>query len=125
VTLKLFCVTSRSFLLTYLLTLDCLGLVSENFWDASSRSRKVLVNVSSRSRLGCNVKRLGLGPKGLVHIPGYNTSGVSAHEYSGVAVRISFLASVEPEIYHAFKFFSLVLFTTSGFELPCWLTGEW
>ena len=55
----------------------CLGLVSENFWDLSSRtknrtsrSRKVLLNVSSRSRLGCNVKPLGLGCEGLVHIPG-------------------------------------------------------
>jgi len=37
----------------------------------------------------------------------YNTSGVSAHEYSRGAVRISFLASVEHEIYHAFKFFTV------------------
>jgi len=54
----------------------------------------------------------------------YCNSGVSAHEYSGVAVRISFLASVQQEIYHAFEFLT-VLFTTSGFETPYWLTGEW
>jgi len=40
----------------------------------------------------------------------FNTSGVSAHEYSGVAVRISFLASVEQEIYHAFKFFTIFIY---------------
>jgi len=34
----------------YLLTLDCLGLVSENFWD-----------VLSRSRLEQKIERLGLG----------------------------------------------------------------
>jgi len=56
----------------------------------------------------------------------YNTSGVSAHKDSGLAVRISFLASVEQEIYHAFKCssFHCFLFTTSGFEPPYWLTGE-
>jgi len=37
------------FVFTYLLTLDCLGLVSENFWD-----------VSSRSRLEQKIERLGL-----------------------------------------------------------------
>jgi len=82
------------------IVIDCLGLVSENYWDVSSRtknrtsrsrlgkflgrhvwnkksnvsvssrSRVVLVNVSFQSRLGCNVKRLSLGPEGLVHIPG-------------------------------------------------------
>jgi len=54
----------------------------------------------------------------------YHTSGASAHEYLGNAVRISFLASVEQEIYQAFKFFT-VFFTTSGFEPSYWLTGEW
>jgi len=40
-----------------------------------------------------------------------NTSGgVSAHEYSGVAVRISFLASVEQEIYYAFKFLTVFIY---------------
>jgi len=52
----------------------------------------------------------------------YNTSGVPAHDYSGVAVRISFLASIEQEIYYEFKFFT-VLFTTSGFEPPYLLTA--
>jgi len=40
----------------------------------------------------------------------YDTGGVSAHEYSGVAVRISFLASVEQEIYYAFKFFTVYIY---------------
>jgi len=53
----------------------------------------------------------------------YNTSGVTAYEYSGIVVRISFLANVEQKIYHAFAF-SLFLFTTSGVE-PYWLTGDW
>ena len=62
------------------IVLDCLGLIPENFWDVSvssriknwtSRSCKVLVNLSSRSRLWCNVKCLG--HEGLVHISGRNT----------------------------------------------------
>ena len=59
------------------IVLVCLGLVSENFWDVSSqtknqtsRSHKVLVNVSPQSRHGCNVKRLDLRHEGLVHITG-------------------------------------------------------
>jgi len=40
----------------------------------------------------------------------YNTSGVSAHEYSGVAVGILFLASVEQEIYHTFQFVTIFIY---------------
>jgi len=40
----------------------------------------------------------------------YNISGVSAHEYLGLAVRISFLASVEHDIYYAFKFFTVFIY---------------
>jgi len=40
----------------------------------------------------------------------YNSSGVSTHEYLGVAVRISFIASVEQEIYHAFKFLTVFIY---------------
>jgi len=40
----------------------------------------------------------------------YNTSGVSAHEYSGVAVRNSILASVEQKINHAFKFVTVFIY---------------
>jgi len=39
----------------------------------------------------------------------YDTSGVSAHEYSGVTVNILFIASVEQEIYHAFKVFTVLI----------------
>jgi len=39
----------------------------------------------------------------------YDTSGVSQHVHLGVAVKISFLASVEQEINHAFEFFTLHL----------------
>jgi len=39
----------------------------------------------------------------------YNTSGVSAHEYSGEVVRIS-LARVEQEIHHACKLFTLFIY---------------
>jgi len=35
---------------------------------------------------------------------------VSAHDYLGVAVWISFLASVEQEIYHEFKFFTVFIY---------------
>jgi len=40
----------------------------------------------------------------------YSTSGVSARDYLGVAVWISFLASVEQEIYHEFKFFTAFIY---------------
>jgi len=40
----------------------------------------------------------------------YNTSGVSAHEYSGVVVWISFPASVQQELYHAFKLFTALIY---------------
>jgi len=57
----------------------------------------------------------------------YNTSGVSAHEFSGVAVKISFLASVEQEIgeiscIQVFHCFYLQLLVS---EPPYLLTGEW
>jgi len=40
----------------------------------------------------------------------YDTSGVFAHKYSGVTVRISFLACVEQEIYHAFKLLTVFIY---------------
>jgi len=40
----------------------------------------------------------------------YDTSGVSAHEYFGVELRTSFLASVEQEIYCAFKSFTVFIY---------------
>jgi len=40
----------------------------------------------------------------------YNTSGMSTHEYSGLAVRISFLAIVKQEINHVFKFFTVFIY---------------
>jgi len=53
----------------------------------------------------------------------YNTSGVSVHKYSGVTVRISFLAS-EEQGYTMRSGCSLFLFTTSGFEPSYGLTDE-
>jgi len=47
-----------------------------------------------------------------------------AYKYFGVAVRVSFLASVEQEIYHAFKFITVFIYNFR-FESPYWLTGEW
>jgi len=44
------------------------------------------------------------------HYHCYNTCRVSAREFSGVAVRILFLAGVEQEIYYAFKFFTLFIY---------------
>jgi len=51
-----------------------------------------------------------------------NTNGVSAHDYSWVIVWISFLASVEQEIYYAFKFFAVFIYNCRFWAA---LLGNW
>jgi len=55
-------------------------------------------------------------------IIGHSVTPVECPHYSGVAVRISFLASVEEEIYYAFKFFTVFIY---NFRFSAAILANW